>query len=68
MVFVAAIRSSSRPRLAAGVSFTFDLPGVGDATEQRGPMVLFFELASWQDDQVVVESNTLAILVDPLDG
>ncbi len=53
------------PAAAAEVRFQFgwlDAAGV-----QKGPVVVFVELACWRNGQVVIESNTLAALVTPRD-
>ena len=51
----------------ASARLTFDFGALGDLTVQKGPVVMFVELACLHGGQEVVESNTLAVLVTPLD-
>jgi hypothetical protein len=45
----------------------FDFGPLGDARAQRGPTVLYVEVACWDGGREVIESNTLAVLVTPKD-
>jgi hypothetical protein len=53
--------------LPASGRVAFDFGELGDARVQKGPLVLFIELACWRGGREVIESNTLAVLVTPLD-
>jgi hypothetical protein len=60
----APLRKSPLP---ASDRVVFQFAALSGLKLEKGPLVLFIELACWRDGRVVIESNTLPVLVAPLD-